>query len=295
MPVSFLVSADRHEFFRSGASRLLQWGAALLIGSSVGVLGGTSRSMAAEKLVLTFGPLGDSIEIAELKNFVETGDIPRSLRPYLQLTKADPDVVRAIFRKEARVGLRFLDRALNTLPGEYGLFQLGTLVHTPPRVANIQALRAAVILSVSDDNQISLLEFLENYPTPTVVIDGVALLRVAQVVGRVTAQVADRVAEIERRLDAWIAVGRDLLENLVCECPPPTGTAAPKSEPKSEQRIEQKSEQLIDRQSMEPSLPWGHKTIPSERIFRSSGEFSVSKRDRGMKRREISRLCSRHS
>jgi hypothetical protein len=223
MPLSFLVSGDQRD---GGTSWLVQWGAALLIGSSLGVLGSAPRSLAAEKLVLTFGPLGDSIAIAELRNFVETGEIPRTLRPYLQLTQADPDAMRAIFRKEARVDLRFLDRVLNTLPGEYGLFQLSTLVHTPQRVANIQALRAAAILSVSDDSQISLLEFLEKYPTPEVVVDGVALLKVARTVGRVAAQVADKVAEIERRLDAWVVVAKDLLENLVCECPPQTGPAA---------------------------------------------------------------------
>jgi hypothetical protein len=38
-----------------------------------------------------------------------------------------------------------------------------------------------------------------------------------------------------------------------------------------------------------------HRTIPSARIFRNKGEFSVSNRERGMKSLEIRRLRSRHS
>jgi hypothetical protein len=192
---------------------------------SAGLLGGVTRAQAAERLVLTYGPVGDSVEVAELRTFVETGEIPRTLRPYLRLTNTDPEAVRVLLNKEVTVSLRFLDRALNTLPGEYALFQLGTVIHTPTRTANIQALRAAVVLSASDDNKLSLLEFLENYPTRDVVIDGVAVQRVAQFVGRVRSDVRQRLQAIEQRLDVWLAVAQDLLQGLVCDCEAPASTS----------------------------------------------------------------------
>lgn len=224
MTVSFLSPVQRQN---QGISPFVGMGAALLIGG-MGVLGSATRSIAADKLVFTFGPIGDSVTIEELQRYAETGEVPRTLRPYLRFANADSEAVRAVLTREATISLKFLDRVLNTLPGEYALFQLGTLIHTPTRTANIQALRASLVLSASDDNRISLLEFLEKYPTQDVVIDGVKLLRVARTVTRVKNQVAAKLEDLERRLEGWLAVAQDLLSGLVCDCEAaPTSDSTP--------------------------------------------------------------------
>lgn len=224
MTVSFPSPVQRQN---QGTSPLVGIGAALMI-AGMGVLGCAPRSVAAEKLVFTFGPLGDSVTIEELKLYAETGEVPRTLRPYLRFANADSEAVRAVLTREATISLRLLDKVLNTLPGEYGLFQLGTLIHTPTRTANIQALRASLVLSASDDNRISLLEFLEKYPTQDVVVDGVKLLKLARTVSRIKDQVAAKLEDIERRLEGWLAVAQDLLNDLVCDCEAaPTPSSSP--------------------------------------------------------------------
>jgi mRNA-degrading endonuclease RelE of RelBE toxin-antitoxin system len=50
-----------------------------------------------------------------------------------------------------------------------------------------------------------------------------------------------------------------------------------------------------DLQPILDDLQAGNNTIPSWRILRNRGEFSVSNRDRGKQRRETSKLCSRQN
>ncbi|MDM9582930.1 alpha/beta hydrolase [Nostoc sp. GT001] len=45
-------------------------------------------------------------------------------------------------------------------------------MYTPSRRADRQALRAALVLSASQDRQVSLIEIIKNYPTNEVEVDG---------------------------------------------------------------------------------------------------------------------------
>jgi hypothetical protein len=104
---------------------------------------------------------------------------------------------------------RLVDRIASTIPGEYVLYQVGRIVHTKSRRARTQilALRSTLILSTIDDNKLSLLEFLEKYPTPEVYVDGVILARTAR-----------RVGNFVRRIEPTIAVIQEFLSNLICDC-----------------------------------------------------------------------------
>ncbi len=213
----------------TSSSRLFKWlahslpkavgyGSVVLIELSVGSIAVPPPALAAEKLVFTFGILGDSVTVKELEVFAETGKVPTMLKPYLRLTRTDPEVVRNFLTQEATISYRTLDKTLNTLPGEYLLFQIGKIIHTPERVANIQALRSALVMSAIKDNKVSLLKFLQKYPGQQVTVDGVALLRAARKM-----QPFLKKAELVRdRLDGWIAIATDFLDDLVCdECEQP--------------------------------------------------------------------------
>ena len=55
--------------------------------------------------------------------------------------------------------------------------QTGNVVNSKTEVANVTALRGALVASASDNNLVSLLELLENYPTPDVYVNGKILSR----------------------------------------------------------------------------------------------------------------------
>ena len=185
----------------------------LLLGTAAIVLASNLPTHAAERLYFTYGPLGRSISIQELRDFAETGETSRQLRWYLDVANLEPEQFRAVLTKEISLGLQFIDRVTYSLPGEFALFQLGQVVHTRSRQANIQALRSSLILSVSEDNRLTLLEFLENYPTEGIYVDGVVLARVA-----------NRVRDVVDDIEPVVASIQEFLEGLVCDCEAPQPT-----------------------------------------------------------------------
>lgn len=187
-----------------------------LVGAAAIVLASGQPTHAAERLYFTYGPLGRSFSIEDLRTFAETGQPTRQIRWYLNLVNAEPEDFRRVLTKPIPVSRRLINRIAYSLPGEFALFQLGEVIHTKSRRANIQALRAALVLSVSDDNRLSILEFLENYPTQGVYIDGVVLARVAR-------NVKDVVEDIE---PVVVAV-EEVLGDLICDCNSNQTTAVP--------------------------------------------------------------------
>jgi len=133
----------------------------------------------AQDVVITFGPLARSISIDDLTTLAETGISSRSLKSLLGLAKVSPESFRSILNRQVKVSATFLDKNLNNVLGEFALFQMGQIVQTGSGQSNIQALRSTLILSAQDDDHISLVEFLQNYPLPQIYLDGAKLAKLA--------------------------------------------------------------------------------------------------------------------
>jgi hypothetical protein len=172
----------------------------LLLGASAGAALAATPTPATKQLVLTFGPLSGSLFVRELETFAETGQVPSSVGFYLKLAKVKPEDFRQVLTQEMNVSAKFLDNTLNSLLGEYLLFQVGQVVYTRSRRANIQALRAALVLSAIGDNRISLLEFLQKYPNQQVYVNGVKLARVGRFAKRGLEGVEDLLVEVQASL-----------------------------------------------------------------------------------------------
>jgi hypothetical protein len=174
--------------------------------------------MAAEQIFFTYGPLGRSITVDELKDLAATGKPSNKLRWYLDFAKVDPEEFRQILTQEITLSPRVTNQILYTLPAEYGLFEVGQTVHSKSRQVEVQikALRSALVLSTADDNKISLLEFFEKYPIPYLYIDLRSLLTF----------VGD-VRQFANRIEPAIAVVQDLLQSVICNCDSGQSTTGP--------------------------------------------------------------------
>lgn len=164
-------------------------------------------AIAADRLVVTFGPLGRSIPIEDLRALADTGETTRQIRWYLNTADLDTETFRQVLTREVNIDQQLIDRVTYSLPGEFLLHEIGNTIHTKSERANIQALRAALLLSTSGDDRISLIEFLEQYPTQELYVDGVSLLEFVQD--------ADRIRD---RLEPVVAAVETFLEGLVCDC-----------------------------------------------------------------------------
>ncbi|PIG93530.1 alpha/beta hydrolase [Gloeocapsopsis sp. IPPAS B-1203] len=126
---------------------------------------------AAERVVLRYRIFRQSVSVAELSRFAETGELSRSLRSNLARAGQDPATVRRYLTEPVTVNPIFLDRLLNSPVGNALLDEISQVIYTPSRRADRQALRAALVLSARD-GQVSLIEVLQNYPTREVQVDG---------------------------------------------------------------------------------------------------------------------------
>lgn len=204
-----IVSVAIQDWWNQQRFNILTWGSGLMLGLGA-VVTTAHPSLASEQLYFTYGPFERSIPIEDLRAFAETGETTSQIRWYLGLTDLEPELFRSILTQEVGLSLTTVDQITYSLPGEYVLFEIGQLVHTKSRLANIQALRGALLVSLSDDNRISLIEFLENYPTPGIYVDGVVLARAAR-----------DVENFIDRLQPTIAIIEEFLAGLICDCPNP--------------------------------------------------------------------------
>lgn len=204
-------ASDRH-CAKPLVSYCLGWGSAIVLGISAAFGLQVAPAAAARNLVITFGPLGRSIPIEDLRVLAETGKVTDELRWYVRVANINPADFQRVLTQEVNVSQQLIDRITYSLPGEFVLSQVGNTIHTRSRRANIQALRAALLLSTSGDNRLSLLEFLEQYPTAEVYIDGRSLLTLVRDVNRVRGDIQPVITAIE-----------GFLETFVCNCEGQTG------------------------------------------------------------------------
>ncbi|WP_416670378.1 alpha/beta hydrolase [Egbenema bharatensis] len=149
----------------------ISWIAALGL-TLTGLLISSTEAIAAERVVMRYGPFQRSASVEELAHFVETGETTRQLRAYFRMSGQDPEQFRQLLSREVEVDVVTLDRLLNNPVGDVMLDRMGRFVHTPSGDANREAMRSALVLSASDGGRISLIEVMQNYPTRQIHIDG---------------------------------------------------------------------------------------------------------------------------
>ena len=168
--------SGRSSVKRSPLTLAIVGGLAALEFVTLSVMLSSSPAIAAEQVVLKYSAFQRSVEVADLAKFAETGEMSRPLRAYIRMSGEDPKNVRETLTKPVAIDAVTLDRVLNSFAGEALLSQLSQYIYTRSKEANVPALRSAMVLSASDDNQITLLELLQKYPTKQVLVNGNRLL-----------------------------------------------------------------------------------------------------------------------
>ncbi|MBN3878242.1 MAG: alpha/beta hydrolase [Nostoc sp. JL23] len=149
----------------------------LVLAGSICLLFVSTPAFAAERVVLKYGVFRESLSGEELSTFSQTGELSRSLKVNLALARQDPKAIRQYLTKPVKVNPVFLDKVLNSQIGNIIFDQISQVTYTLSRRADRQALRAALVISASQNRQVSLIEIIKNYPTNEVEVDGVVYRR----------------------------------------------------------------------------------------------------------------------
>lgn len=157
------------------------WETAILVFVATVAISLTSKQvLASEEIIFKYGAATQSVSLEELQTFATTGETSSSLNFLLEFGQQNPSIIRWILRQQFPADTKLIYDLLNTAPGEYVLTQSSNVVGTKSERANIQALRGALVTSASNDNVVSLLELLENYPTEQVYVDGKILAKASR-------------------------------------------------------------------------------------------------------------------
>ncbi|GAB4459875.1 MAG: hypothetical protein OHK0037_06070 [Elainellaceae cyanobacterium] len=176
---------------------------------------------ANRRLVIALGPLRPSISIGDLTTFAETGYLSPGWRSMLRIARIAPDELRQALSHKVAASATDLDEDLNSLLGEYALFKIGDVIQTPSDRANIQALRSTLVLSAAGDDQFTLLELLQRYPTSQIVLNGGRLIRISKLVQQAISE--SETSEGAIGFESWLLNLQASAAEIVCDC----DTAAP--------------------------------------------------------------------
>lgn len=139
--------------------------------AGAGMLFWGSEAIAANQVVLKYRVLRSAVSVEELTALAETGQVSPTLAIYLRQARQDPNEIRELLNREASVNGVLLDQLLNNSLGDVALDRVSEIVYTPSRRADRQALRSALVLSANNDNRLSVIEVIRNYPTSEVYVD----------------------------------------------------------------------------------------------------------------------------
>lgn len=148
--------------------------------SVIGSLGAIAPAQAAEKVILKYNVLQESISVAQLRTLSQTGEASPELHSYLELVNKKPEELREILNHSIVVTPKILSSVLDSFAGKYLLKKLSEVIHSPSAPNNKDSLRNALIASVNTNDDIRLIEVLENYPDPELQIEGDRLMELYQ-------------------------------------------------------------------------------------------------------------------
>ncbi|MGF1517928.1 MAG: alpha/beta hydrolase [Nodosilinea sp.] len=184
----------------------------------VGAVVTAAPGHAAEELIVSFGILQRSIPIADLERFATTGELTTQLRIYsrqLQVSDSQLEQIQEVLSTPATISPVAVAQFLYTEQGVLLLEQIGRVVQTPVRQANVQALRAALILAAANPEGFTLVNVLKAYPTGIMRVDLAEGLAIAQEVNQAILQSEAAFAEVRAIAQADAAANPVDAESLL--------------------------------------------------------------------------------
>jgi Alpha/beta hydrolase of unknown function (DUF1400) len=129
-----------------------------------------AAASAAETVVLRYGIFRGSLPTADLAEFAETGNQSDRLKRYLRLADQEPADLQRILNNQISTEPRGFNLLMSSPAGDALLGELSRYIYNS-KDDDKAALRTAINSSAEADQQISLIDILQNYPTENVYIN----------------------------------------------------------------------------------------------------------------------------
>jgi len=121
---------------------------------------------AAERIYFNYSILGRSIAVSELVTFAQTGEVEGVFGDFLKLIpETRQNQLRKILQASYHVDPLMVERFAYTAPGERLFREIGEFLQSEASQNGGRGIRSAAILAAADPNGISVIRFLQKFPT----------------------------------------------------------------------------------------------------------------------------------
>ena len=124
-----------------------------------------------KSIYLVFGPIKQRIPISDLEAFAKDGKMTMTIKTLVSASKQKADTLRGLLTLEIGLPAKNLYCLVYSPTGDELARGLGKSIRTHRRTESAKAIQAALMLSASDDDKISILEILQKYPLPGMYFD----------------------------------------------------------------------------------------------------------------------------
>ena len=149
-----------------------------------------SKANAAQEIKIIYGMFSRTIKVDSLETFANKGKSTTKLKRILKATGSTNKEIRSVLNKNFEIPIVIASKLAYSEIGNVFLTRLSTVIHTPKandERTGMLALRASIIQGLNVGNgKINLINFFEEYPTKTVILNVNALSKVMNKVESIT-------------------------------------------------------------------------------------------------------------
>ncbi|MGF1492140.1 MAG: alpha/beta hydrolase [Microcoleaceae cyanobacterium] len=143
----------------------------VFLGALATVLLTSTSAVAADRVIITYGPFQAPIKVRDLKKFAETGEKTKTISQIVGFSGVDEETLRGLMTLEVGFDLVPFSCLICSPTGVELIEDIALTIRTHRRVENVDAIHAAMINAVSDDGKLSFIDLLEKYPVPGLYVD----------------------------------------------------------------------------------------------------------------------------
>lgn len=157
-------------------------------------------AQAAETVYVSLGLLEISISVESLEQYAEEGTITQELAAYTRYLNAEQkQKLQEVLTIPAELDTLAIAQFLYSPQGEAVLRQFGEIIDTKARQGGFYAIRSALILAAADPEGLTLLNFLNHFPTQGLRINSGRGLELVNQLSQFIKQTDQTVALIEQQ------------------------------------------------------------------------------------------------
>lgn len=172
MDIKYIKTSRTNSKYRLSSMQLLFLRCLGIVAFSSTMLGFVFPVNASEKVIFKYGMWQESLPVSDMTVFCDTGEISTTLSYYIRLSNQSSDRINNVLCKPIAVNGVTLSKMLNNPVGGFILDLFGEVITTPSKKASRESLRGALVTSALENDDISIIEVLNNYPTNEVHLNG---------------------------------------------------------------------------------------------------------------------------